>query len=398
MSRRYDTYKRAITKYFKSSPMTGEKVILKRIKDKSLLRDFVTFNISLYKDNPYHVPSLIDEELMTLDWDQNPAFEFCEAAYFLAYRGDQIVGRISGIINNRANETWNQNHARFGFLDFIDDDEVVDMLFEAVEDWARRRGCDFIHGPMGFTDLDREGLLIEGFDQLATITTNYNYPYYSDQLERRGYHKDQDWKEYKIYAPDEIPEKHRRIANLVREKYGLATKKFTKRKEVYPYAHRIFETLNASYAPLYGFATLTPAQIDYYVKMYIPMVRLDLVTLIVRESDDEVVGFGITIPNLSHAMKKAKGKLWPFGFLHILRALYSKPKVVDLLLIGIIPEYQNKGVNALIFEDLIPIIKNYGVEYVESNPELETNLSVQLQWSYFEKVHHKTRRAYIKEL
>lgn len=398
MAKRYDTYKKAITTYFKSDLVDTESVVLKKVTDKSMLRDFVEFNVQLYEGNDYHVPSLIDEEIMTLDWDQNPAFEFCEAVYYLAYKGNKIVGRIAGIINHKANDTWNQNHARFGFVDFIDDDKVVDLLFGAVEDWTRRQGCDFIHGPMGFTDLDREGMLIEGFDQMSTMITNYNYPYYPTQLERLGYRKDQDWKEYKIYAPDEIPEKHRRIANLVREKYGLTTKKFTKRKDIYPYAQRIFETLNASYAPLYGFSTLSPAQIDYYVKMYIPMIRLDLVTLIVREEDDKVIGFGITIPSLSKAMRKAKGKLWPFGFLHILKALYTKPKVVDLLLIGIVPEYQNKGVNALIFEDLIPVIKSFGVEYVESNPELETNLSVQLQWNYFEKVHHKTRRAYIKEL
>ncbi len=397
MVRKYDSYRRAMRNYLKSKPIP-DTVVIRRVTNKSMLKEFVEFNLRLYKDCPYHVPSLIDEEIMTLDRDQNPAFEFCDAAYFLAYKSDEIVGRIAVIVNHKANDMWNQSHTRFGFVDFIDDDEVVDALFDAAETWARRQGSDYIHGPMGFTDLDKEGMLVEGFDQMSTFSTIYNYPYYPAQLERIGYRRDQDWNEYKILVPDEIPEKHRRIANLVREKYGLVTKKFKKRKEIYPYAHRIFETLNAAYSPLYGVSPLSPAQIDYYVKMYIPMIRLDLITLVIREKDDQVVGFGITMPNLSHAMRKARGKLWPFGFVHLLHALYARPKVVDLLLIGIIPEYQNKGVNALIFEDLIPIIQDYGTEYVESNPELETNLAVQLQWSYFTKIHHKTRRAFIKEL
>ena len=373
-------------------------VEIREVLDKAELKKFVQFNIDLYRNNPYHVPGLIDDEMMTLDKDRNPAFEFCEAIYFLAYREGRIVGRIAGMINHRRNETWNQNNARFGFVDFINDNEVVDALFHAVSEWARSKGMDMLQGPMGFTDMDHEGMLIEGFDQLGTMATIYNYAYYPKQLERLGFIKDQDWKEYKIFVPTEIPEKPRRISEIVRQKYGLKTLKFRTRKEVMPYAHRIFRTLNKAYSQLYGFSELSEAQIDYYVNIYIPMVRLDFVTVIVREEDDEVIAFSITMPNLSRALKKAKGSLWPFGFVHLLKALKGRPPVVDLYLIGVLPEYQNKGVNALIFDNMIPIFQKNGVEYAESNPELETNMAVQMQWNYFERKHHKTRRAFIKRL
>ncbi len=373
-------------------------VEIREVTDKSELRKFVRFNLDLYKGNPYHVPGLIDDEMMTLNKESNPAFEFCESVLYLAYRNGDIVGRIAGIINHKANETWNQTNARFGFLDFINDDEVVDALFDAVSKWAEQKGMDKLQGPMGFTDLDHQGMLVEGFDQLGTMATIYNYAYYPKQLERVGFVKDQDWKEFKIYIPDEIPEKHQRISQIVREKYGLKTVKFKTRQEIYPYAKRIFQTLNKAYAVLYGFSELSEKQIDYYVKMYIPMVRLEFVTVIVKEETDEVVGFAITMPSMSRALKKAKGHMWPLGFVPLLRALKSRPKVIDLYLVGVLPEYQNKGVNALLFDDLIPIYRRLGVVYAESNPELETNMAVQLQWNYFERKHHKTRRAYIKQL
>lgn len=373
-------------------------VVIKEVTSKKELKKFVKFNIDLYKGNPYHVPGLIEEEMVTLDKKKNPAFEVCDAIYFLAYKDGKIAGRIAGMINRKSNEVWNQQRARFGFLDFIDDTEVVNALFEAVEKWAAQQGMREIHGPMGFTDMDHEGMLIEGFDQLGTMAAIYNYPYYPQHMERMGYSKDQDWHEFKIYIPEGIPEKHQRIGEIVKKKYGLKTMKFKKTKEIWPYAQKIFETLNEAYAPLYGFAPLTQKQIDYYVKMYIPMIRLDLVTLIIREEDDTVVGFGISLPSLSKAMQKAKGHLFPFGWIHLLKALKTKPKVIDLYLTGVLPEYQNKGVNALLFNDLIPVYIGLGVEYAESNPELASNNAVQAQWDYFKREHHKTRRAYIKNL
>ena len=373
-------------------------VVIKEVTSKKELKKFVKFNIDLYKDNPYHIPGLIEEEMVTLDKKKNPAFEVCDAIYFLAYKDGKIVGRIAGMINRRSNEVWNQQRARFGFLDFIDDAEVVDALFNAVEKWAEEQGMKEIHGPLGFTDMDHEGMLIEGFDQLGTMAAIYNFPYYPQHLERMGYEKDQDWHEFKIYIPEGVPDKHLRIGEIVKKKYGLKTMKFKKTKEIWPYAQKIFETLNEANGPLYGFAPLTQKQIDYYVKMYIPMIRLDLVTLIIREEDDTVVGFGISLPSLSHAMQKAKGHLFPFCWIHLLKALKTKPKVIDLYLTGVLPEYQNKGVNALLFNDLIPVYIGLGVEYAESNPELASNNAVQAQWDYFKREHHKTRRAFIKKL
>lgn len=373
-------------------------VVIKEVTSKKELKEFVKFNIELYKGNPYHVPGLIEEEMVTLDKKKNPAFELCDAVYYLAYKENKIVGRIAGMINRRSNEVWKQQHARFGFVDFIDDKEVADALFNAVETWAKKQNMDSLHGPMGFTDMDHEGMLIEGFDQRGTMAAIYNYPYYPQHMERMGYNKDQDWHEFKIYIPDSIPDKHLRIGEIVKKKYGLKIVKFKKTKEIWPYAQKIFETLNTAYAPLYGFAPLTQKQIDYYVKVYIPMLRLDLVTVIIREEDDAVVGFGISLPNLSDAMQKAKGHLFPIGWIYLLKALKSKPKVIDLYLTGVLPEYQNKGVNALLFNDLIPVYQSLGVEYAESNPELETNSAVQAQWDYFKREHHKSRRAYIKEL
>ena len=354
-------------------------VEIKEVKSRKELKQYVKFGIDLYKGNPYHVPSLIEEEMMTLDPQKNPAFEVCEAVSYLAYKEGKIVGRITGMINRPSNETWKQKRARFGFVDFIDDNEVVDALFQAVETWARQKGMEEIHGPMGFTDMDHEGMLIEGFDQLGTMATIYNYPYYPKHMERLGFQKDQDWHEFKIYVPDAVPEKHLRIGEIVKKKLGLKVVKFKN-------------------APLYGFAPLTEKQIDYYVNMYIPMLRYDLVTLIIREADEAVVGFGISLPSLSKAMQKANGHLFPFGWIHLLKALKSKPKVVDLYLTGVLPEYQNKGVNALLFNDLIPVYRKLGVVYAESNPELELNTAVQAQWDYFKREHHKSRRAFIKKL
>jgi GNAT superfamily N-acetyltransferase len=373
-------------------------IVIKEVSTEKELREFVKFSIELYKDNPYYVPELITDEMEVLSKDKNPAFELCDAVYFLAYREGKIVGRIAGIINRPSNEVWKEEYARFGFVDFIDDAEVVDALFNAVEKWAVAKGMKTLHGPLGFTDMDNEGMLVDGFDQLGTMATIYNYPYYPVHMERMGFVKDQDWHEFKIYIPDGVPEKHLRIGEIVKKKYGLKVRKFKNAKEIMPYVQRIFEALNAAFAPLYGFAPLSQKQIDYYVKKYIPMLRFELVTVIIREEDDAVVGFGISLPNMSKALQKARGRMLPFGWYYLLKALLSKPKVVDLYLAGVLPEYQGKGVNALLFNDLIPIYKKIGTVYAESNPELETNNAVQAQWDYFKREHHKTRRAFIKHL
>jgi hypothetical protein len=229
-------------------------VTITEVTNKFALKKFVEFNIKLYKDNPYHVPGLVCDEMMTLSKKKNPAFDFCESVYFLAYKDNKIVGRIAGIINRRANEIWNQQYARFGFIDFIDDEEVSSALFKAVENWAIAKGMNGLQGPLGFTDLDHEGLLIWGFDRMATMSTAYSFPYYKEHIEKLGYVKDQDWKEYLITVPDKIPEKYQRIANIVKEKYGLKVKKFKNTREIWPYAEKIFELWNETYRPLYGFS------------------------------------------------------------------------------------------------------------------------------------------------
>ncbi len=373
-------------------------VTIKQVNDKENLRKFVDFSIDLYKGNEYFVPPLIYDEMATLSRDKNPAFEHCEAAYFLAYKEDEIVGRIACIINHKANNVWNEKQARFGFVDFIDDAEVVNALFHEVEEWARFRGMEKIHGPMGFTDFDYEGLLIDGFDQLSTMQTIYNYPYYVDYIERLGYKKDQDWFEYLIPIPREIPERFMRVAEIVRKKFRLNAIKLENKKDVWPYAKDIFHLLNLSYKDLYGFVPLSEAQIDYYVKMYIPMLRLNFLSIVLREEDNKLVGVGIGLPSMARALQKAEGKFLPTGWFHLYKALKGKNNVLDLMLIGVDPEYQGKGVNSLIFSQFITEAVKLGFEYAESNPELEVNTKVQSMWNDFDATHHKTRRAYIKDL
>lgn len=399
MALKYKKYGRKLVNYFYGSDEDYGELRVVRVTSKSQLKEFVQFNLDLYKGHPYHVPDLINDEISTLSRESNPAYEFCESALFMVYNGDKVVGRIAGIINHRANAKWKENRTRFGWADFINDDRVVDLLFDSVEAWARERGCEEIHGPMGFTDLDKEGMLIEGFEQLSTMITNYNYSYYPEQIERRGYVKEIDWLEFKIYVPKRVPDKHKRMSQIVQDRYGLKLVKCESRSELMSYGHDIFNLLNEAYEPLYGVTELTQAQIDYYIKIYLPLVRLDFVNLVVREKDNMLVGFAITLPSMSKALQRSGGKMFPTGFVHLLSALKSNsPEIADLMLIGVKPEYQNKGVNALIFEDLIKVMNRYQVKYAESNPELETNVSVMLQWNNFKKVHHKRRRVFVKRL
>ena len=371
-------------------------VEIKKVSTPRELKKFIRFNYEFYKGNPYSVPDLYDDMLNTFSPAKNAAFDFCEADYFLALREGKIVGRVAAIINHRANETWGRKCVRFGWIDFIDDLEVSSALIDTVKDWGRQRGMEEIEGPLGFTDMDAEGMLVEGFDQLSTMATIYNYPYYPQHMERLGMEKSADWVEMKIYIPKEIPEKHRRISDIIQRKYNLHIRKLTSKKEVREsgIGHEIFRLINEAYAPLFGFSKMTEKQIDQYVNMYVPVLDLRMVTII-ENADHEIVGVGISMASLSRALQKAKGKLWPFGWFHLLKALkWKRPKVLDLLLVGIRPDYQGKGVNALLFTDLIPIYQEMGFEYAESNPELEANDKVQNQWQYFKTEQHKRRRAY----
>ncbi|MGL4780338.1 MAG: N-acetyltransferase [Bacteroidales bacterium] len=374
-------------------------VTVKAIDKKKDLKQFVQFRTDLYKDSPYAVPALFDDELNTLTPEKNPAGEFCDFQCFLAYKNDKVVGRICAIINNRANEIWKSKSGRIGFFDFIDDEEVSDALISTAEDWIRSKGMTEVHGPLGFTDMDPEGMLIEGFDQLGTMAAYYNYDYYPKHIERLGYTKDADWVEFKVYIPDAIPDKHKRIADIVQKKYELKLMKFKKASQIIDegWGRKFFELINMSYGHLYGFTPLTDRQIDHYVKMYVPILRPELVTLI-ADKDNNLVCVGVALPSLSKALQKSKGKLFPFGFIHLLKALKTKAEICDLMLVAVHPEYQNKGVNALLFTDLIPQFQKLGTVYAESNPELEENGKVQAQWDYFKTEQHKRRRAYKKEL
>lgn len=375
-------------------------VVIKKVSTKSDLKKFIRFNYEFYKDNPYSVPDLYSDMVDTLSRDKNAAFEFCEADYFLAYRDGKIVGRVAAIINHRANETWQKKTVRFGWIDFVDDAEVSDALIDTVKAWGRERGMQEIEGPLGFTDMDSEGMLIEGFDQLSTMATIYNYPYYPVHMERMGFEKSADWVEVKIYIPDAIPEKHKRISDIIQRKYNLRVRKLTDKKDVIKsgVAHEIFRLINDAYAPLFGFSRMTEAQIDQYVNVYIPVLDLRMVTLVETE-EGEIVAVGISMPSLSEALQKAKGKFFPFGWYHLLKALkWNRPKVLDLLLVAVRPDYQSKGVNALLFTDLIPVYQEMGFEYAESNPELEDNGRVQNQWQYFKTEQHKRRRCFKQNL
>ena len=284
-------------------------------------------------------------------------------------------------------------------MDFVDDYEVSAALFKAAEDWARFRGLEKIHGPLGFTDFDYEGLLIEGFDRIGTMQTIYNYPYYVDHIEKLGYQKEQDWVEYLIPVPKEIPERFMRVAEMVKKRFRLKVVKLESKKDVLPVAREIFELLNKSYKNLYGFVPLSDAQIDYYVNMYIPMLRLNFLSLVMREEDNKLVGVGIGLPSLAKALQKSRGKFLPIGWYHLYKALKGADnKVLDLMLIGVDPEYQGKGVNSLIFSQFIPEAIRLGFECAESNPELEINNKVQSMWSDLDAKQHKKRRAYIKDL
>lgn len=361
------------------------------------LHQYVQFGIDLYKGNTCYVPPLIMDEVGTLSPDVNPAFDFCDAQSFMAFRDGEPVGAITAIINKAYNEKTGEKLMRFGFVNFIDDKEVVDELFAAVEDWGRKRGMTDIVGPMGFSDMDHEGMLIEGFDELGTMATIYNYPYYPEHMDRMGYTKDVDWVEFRMTVPDAIPEKYARISDIVAKKYGLSVRKYTSRSKIKKeYGHAIFELVNEAYANLYGFVPLTERQIEFYIKSYIDVLRLEDVCLVV-DKEGSLVALGISMPSLSKALQQSKGKLFPFGWWPLLKAIRGKTDVVDLLLVAVKPEYQSRGVNALIFADLIPQYIKNGYKYAESNLELEGNENVQKQWEYFERRQHRRRRAYRKK-
>lgn len=371
---------------------------IRKIDTKGGLKKFVKWGIDLYKGNECFVPPLVMDDVNTLDPHNNPAFDFCESIYFMAYDNGKPVGRIAGIINNVVNEKTGKKTLRFGWVDFIDDPRVSEALFRAVEVWGRSKGMEEIVGPLGFSDMDPEGMLVEGFDQEGTMATIYNYPYYPKHLEAMGFEKEADWVEFRMTVPDGIPERYQRISDIIKRKYELSTPKYTSAKKlVKDYGQEIFQLINEAYSELYGYSPLTPRQINRYISMYIPVLRLDNISLIV-DKDKKLIGVGIAMPSMSKALIKCRGRMFPFGWIHLLKALRGQNDVVDLLLVAVKPEYQSKGVNSLLFTDLIPCFIKNGYKFAESNPELELNQKVQSQWGYFETRQHKRRRAFRKSL
>jgi len=373
---------------------------IKQVSNRQELTQFVQFYYDLYRGNEYAVPYLFSDEISTLRSDKNPSFECCEAKYFMAYRDGKMVGRVAAIINHRANERWQRKQIRFGWFDFVDDKEVSKALLNAVEEWGREQGMTELAGPLGFIDTDREGMLVEGFDQLSTMYINYNYPYYSQHMEQmEGFEKANDWVEMKVKVPDVVPDKFAKITEMVRKRYGLRVHKFT-RKELIDegYGRKVFDLLNATYKDLYGFSQLSDRQIDKLVNDYIKIADLNLVTAIM--DGDKMVGFGITFPSFSRAMQKTRdGRFLPFGWWQMLKILkWHKTPIVDLLLIGVLPEYRSKGANALIFDDLIRWFQRYHFEWAETGPQMESNEGVLSQWQYLEATQHRRHRCYRKSL
>lgn len=375
-------------------------ITITEVRTKKQLDRFIRFNYELYEGNEYAVPELYADMKGMFSQKKNAALEFCDYRLFTAEQDGKTVGRVAAIINHRANETWHTRCVRFGWIDFIDDERVSAALLNAVAQYGRENGMTEMQGPLGFTDFDREGMLIEGFDQLGTMSTYYNYPYYPEHMERYGMEKEIDWVERKVICPESIPEKYVRVAELVAKRFGLRVKKLKNMREVKhdEYGKRIFQLINDSYAPLFGYSRLSERQIDQMVNTYMPLVDLRMQCLVMNDND-ELVGVGLSMPSIVRALQKSHGMMFPFGWWHLLKSLKWKHESgVELLLIAVRPDYQGKGVNALIFNDLIPIYHQMGFKWAETNPQLEDNFQSQAQWEYLNPKVHKRRRCYKKHI
>ena len=375
-------------------------VEIRKVSTKRELKQFVQFYYDLYRGSEQAVPYLFFDEMATLRRDKNPSFECCEADYFLAFRDGEVVGRVAAIINRRANEQWKCRQVRFGWFDFIDDLEVSAALLKTVEEWGRERGMTEMAGPLGFIDTDREGMLVEGFEELSTMYVNYNYPYYVRHIDHfGGFAKDNDYVEFKVTVPKDTNYKFHKVAAMVKQRYGLRVHKFTRRELLNDgYGHEVFRLLNATYKDLYGFSQLSDQQVDKLVNDYIKIADLNLVTAIM--DGDRMIGFGITFPSFSRALQKTRdGRLFPMGWWQVLKILkWHKTDTVDLLLIGVLPEYRSKGATALIFDDLIQQFQRYGFKWADAMPMMERNEKVLAQWQYLDSHIHRRHRCFRKQL
>ena len=380
-------------------------IIIRSAQTKKDLKRFIRFNWELYKDNPYAVPDFLEDTMDTFNPKKNPAFKFCEAEYFIAEKDGKMVGRVAAIINHKANKTWNQQRVRFGWIDFIDDIEVTKALLERVEQWGRERGMDTIVGPLGFTDMDLEGMLTDGFDQLSTMNSIYNYPYYPEHMAKLGYEKEVGWVERKVYVPRgehaANAQKYTHVAEMVSKRYGFRIRKFKNKKEIRRegYIQKVLTVVNKAYANLYGYSEMDEAQMQTYADQYLQYLDKRYLG-VVETADGQVIGMGICITSLSRAIQKAKARLFPFGWYHMAKALWFNrhPQVLDMLLVGVVPEFQDKGANALIFADIIPEAMKDGYEWAETHHQLEDNLPSQTQWKNLDCIVHKKRCAFMKKL
>lgn len=369
---------------------------LREVKNKVDLKKFARFPSALYRGNPYWVPALYKNVIKIFDPAENAAYEYSQSRQWLALRDGQVVGRVAAILSEGHRQRWNQSYMRFGWIDFVDDREVSAALLGAVEEWARACGCSAVHGPLGFTDMDPSGMLVEGFQESATLATIYNHPYYPEHLEALGYGKDTDWIEFELTVPDKPDEKIARLAEIIMRREGLRLLEINSKKDILKYAKEVFAVFNQSYRNLYGYVPLNDRQVSSYTRQYFDFIKPEFVPVVVNR-EGRIVAFGITMPSLTRAMQKAGGSLYPFGFIHLLRALKKNDRA-DLYLIAVIPEYQGKGVNAVLIDHITRVFIKKGIRKVESNPELEDNLLVQGQWKHFDTRQHKRRRCYIKHL
>ncbi len=365
------------------------------VKNKRDLKEFVNFQHKLYAKNKYFVPPLKRNVMNTFDRRSNPAFEFCDVKMWLAKLEGKTVGRIAGIYNKKYNETTNSKYIRFGWLDFIEDKEVAKQLIAKVQEWGKQLGMEKIHGPIGLTNFDPCGLLVEGFDELATSSSVYNFPYYGEYLEDLNFKKENDWIEFKIPVPDKTPEQLHRIASIVKKRYDLTVFNPQTKDDLLKYGKSIFQLMNKAYKGLYGVLEFTDRQIDYYIKQYLPSIPPRYVCIVMQ--NDEVVAFGISMPSIAKALQKAKGSLLPLGLFYLIRAL-KKNDIIDLMLIAVKPELQNKGINSIMFDELIPKYIEDGIDHVETNSEMEDNAKVQSQWKFFEPRLVKRKRSYISDI
>ena len=374
-------------------------VQIKVVESKAELKTFVRFANKLYKDNKYYVPAIVFDELATFDKKKNGAFDFCEAELYLAYKDDKVVGRVAAIINNKANECWKVNQVRFGWIDFIDDIEVSTALLDAVAAFGKARGMDQIVGPLGFTDFDPEGMLVEGFDRISTMALIYNHPYYPEHLKKLGFGKETGWLEYRISIPEKLDERYYNLAETVKERYNLKVLKLSRREIIKKgYGQKFFDLINQTYCNLYGFSPLSPKQIDSYVDTYLSLIDTRMITF-VENDKGELIGAAAAIPQLAYALQKCRGELFPLGWWYLLKAMFLKrPETLELLLIGVRPDYQNCGVNSLIILDLAERFREMGFKYAETNAMLENNDKIHAMWKPFEKEQHKARWVFGKEI